>query len=644
MTDERRLFNVWSWLPAFHAAADAPHLPTASRRLGVSVSALSRSITQLESTIGRRLFHRVKGRLELNQEGRALKQALAGAVDELTAALTSIDDTPTTVVRVAVSHSISQRLLARAILGALPDAVRSLHGCSDEEAHALVAAGEVDLALVGSATPSARVTVEPLGELSRSVFCGAGHPLFGAASVDEATLRAHPFVATRAEDSAGGTVALFVTQEDSALELCLSGRLLAVLPDPVADPHLGRGQLRRLGEATPRSVSALFAHDRRAAPAARAIADAVRAQLTLRGPTAPSRFQLGDELLQRGEWDAANAGWSAAARGAKLSPPERGEWHLRRLHLALLRGDWPTLSHLASQPPASLPPVGRAWREALIALGDCFRGKLTEAARRVAAAESALEEIDGEELQRGALMVHRALGNLALARGRADEARVAYAAGLRACERIGERWHRSIALYNLGDADLHAGDLERASALFDEATREKLELGDRWGRTYVQHGRALVYLFRGQPLLALREAAEGLALAVDIGDGRFLPLLHLVAGRGQLALGDAAEAERAFQFAARAAARAHASSEELQAQLGLVYASLRADRARVAQRDADRVRRMARRLRSPEAEAAALLASAAVARRADRAGDAERLEREAAARATLPARSPWRIV
>ena len=643
MSDERRLFNVWSWLPAFHAAAAVPHLPTASRRLGVSVSALSRSITQLESTLGRRLFDRTKGRLELNADGRALRQALAGAVGDLAAALARIDGAPTTVVRVAVSHALSQRLLARAIITALPDAVRSLHGCSEAEAHALVANGEVDLALVGRAQASVRVAVERLGELSRSVFCGVGHPLFAAAAVDDAAVRAHPFVATRAEDISDGSVALFVTQEDSAVDLCLSGRLLAVLPDRVADAHVGRGQLRRLVAAEPRSVFALLAPEGRASRSARAVADAVSAQLAVRGPGSPTRFQLGDELLQRGEWNAARDAWGAAARSPQPSPGERGAWHVRRLHLALLREDWAALTQLAAQTPNSLAPVERIWREALLALGDCFRGRLTQAARRLAVAERSLASLAGDDAARGAIMVHRAAGNLALAHGRADDARVAYAAGLRACERAGERWHRSIALYNLGDADVHAGDLERASTRFDEAAREKIELGDRWGRTYVQHGRALVCLYRGQPRLAQREAAEGLALAVDIGEGRFLALLHLAVGRAQLALADAGEAERAFQFAARAAERARASAEALQARLGLVYAALRAERVRPAARDAERARRMAARLREPEAEAAALGASAAVAQRLGRRDEAEALARKADEHGILPTRSPWRL-
>lgn len=630
MIDERRLFNVWTWLPAFHAVAAAPHLPTASRRLGLSVSAVSRSLTQLESVLGRRLFERVRGRLELNDDGRALQRALARAVGDIGGELARMQQPAAPMLRIAVSHALSQRLLARALLSALPDVVRWLHGGSDAEALRLVRSGDADVAFVATA-PDAP-DVERLGELTRGVYCGAGH---------EGEIGAHPFVGTADDVAAGRNVAVVVTQEDNALDLCVSGRLLAVLPDAVADPLVTRGQLRRLADAEPRAV--LAAVGARAGGAVRAIVEAVCTQLRA-PPPAPTRFQLGDELLRRAEWDAAAKAWATAARGSALDATDRAALHVRRLHLALLRGDWTALTRLAAQAPAKQSPVHRAWRESLIALGDCLRGRRAAAIRRLATAEALVAHLPPGERAPASMMVCRVAGNLALADGRADDACAAYAAGLTACDRVGDRWHRSIALYNLGDAELQRGDLDRAAALFDEASREKRELGDRWGRTYVQHGRALVALFRGEARQALREAAEGLALAVDLGDGRFRALLHLATGRAQLALADAAEAERAFQFAARAADRAHALPESVQAQLGLVESALRAGRAPAASRAAVRAMQLARKLSSATAESAALVARAAVARYAGDVALADRLAADAVRRAPLPPRSPWHLL
>ena len=56
--DPMILFSVWNWLPAFYVVAQTQHLPTASKRLHLSVSALSRTIRLLEAAVGRPLFHR----------------------------------------------------------------------------------------------------------------------------------------------------------------------------------------------------------------------------------------------------------------------------------------------------------------------------------------------------------------------------------------------------------------------------------------------------------------------------------------------------------------------------------------------------------------------------------------------------------
>ena len=47
----RRLYRVWNWLPAFRAVAETEHLPTASEMLGLTPSALSRAIKQLEDEL-----------------------------------------------------------------------------------------------------------------------------------------------------------------------------------------------------------------------------------------------------------------------------------------------------------------------------------------------------------------------------------------------------------------------------------------------------------------------------------------------------------------------------------------------------------------------------------------------------------------
>src|SRR5512134_1939070 len=124
MWDRAKLFALWNWLPAFHVVAKSQHLPTASRQLHVSVSALSRTIKQLEAALGCELFERERRGLVLNQHGRALQAivdrsiaAFAGELDQVVAAGAS------RLCRVAVAHTVSQRVVVPPMLAALSGVV-----------------------------------------------------------------------------------------------------------------------------------------------------------------------------------------------------------------------------------------------------------------------------------------------------------------------------------------------------------------------------------------------------------------------------------------------------------------------------------------------------------------------------------------
>jgi len=60
----RDIARFWNWLPAFRAVGETCHLPSAAAALYLSASALSRSLQQLEKSLGRSLFRRTNRRLE----------------------------------------------------------------------------------------------------------------------------------------------------------------------------------------------------------------------------------------------------------------------------------------------------------------------------------------------------------------------------------------------------------------------------------------------------------------------------------------------------------------------------------------------------------------------------------------------------
>ena len=75
MKADKKLGDVWPWLPVFRVVAETEHLPTAAARLHVSPSALSRTIRLVEEALGEELFVRSARRIVLNSAGQRLLAA-----------------------------------------------------------------------------------------------------------------------------------------------------------------------------------------------------------------------------------------------------------------------------------------------------------------------------------------------------------------------------------------------------------------------------------------------------------------------------------------------------------------------------------------------------------------------------------------
>ena len=63
-----------SGIAVFTAVADAQSFTQAAKRLGMSKSSVSKSVTRLEARLGARLINRTTRRLSLTEVGRALHQ------------------------------------------------------------------------------------------------------------------------------------------------------------------------------------------------------------------------------------------------------------------------------------------------------------------------------------------------------------------------------------------------------------------------------------------------------------------------------------------------------------------------------------------------------------------------------------------
>ena len=94
-------------LTAFVAIADARSFRAAASRLGVTPSALSHSMRQLEERLGMRLFHRTTRSVSVTDAGLRLLERLRPAIDQIAGALEDLNqerERPFGRLRLYTSH------------------------------------------------------------------------------------------------------------------------------------------------------------------------------------------------------------------------------------------------------------------------------------------------------------------------------------------------------------------------------------------------------------------------------------------------------------------------------------------------------------------------------------------------------------
>jgi DNA-binding transcriptional LysR family regulator len=97
-------------LTAFVAIADARSFRAAASRLGVTPSALSHSMRQLEARLGMRLLHRTTRSVSVTDAGQRLLERLRPAIDQIAGALEDLNqerERPVGRLRIYASHLAS---------------------------------------------------------------------------------------------------------------------------------------------------------------------------------------------------------------------------------------------------------------------------------------------------------------------------------------------------------------------------------------------------------------------------------------------------------------------------------------------------------------------------------------------------------
>ncbi|MEZ6186187.1 MAG: LysR family transcriptional regulator [Planctomycetota bacterium] len=252
-----RLTRVWNHLPGFRAVAETEHLPSAAERLGVTPSALSRTVSAMERHLGRKLFDRRGRKLVLNEEGRQLLSYLRGTMRRFDDLLDDLQgEERGGPVRIASGSQLATSLVIACLpqLEELEPGLRPELCLPRDDPHAQLLKGEIDLYLSEFSPAPRALHVEVLGHYQNGVYCGEGHPLFRRRRLGVEELLQHPFVgppeiAGPAPDNwppeLRREVRVHVEQLTSALLICAQGRYLSALPDSVVR-LVGAGRLKRL--------------------------------------------------------------------------------------------------------------------------------------------------------------------------------------------------------------------------------------------------------------------------------------------------------------------------------------------------------------------------------------------------------------
>lgn len=189
-------------LEAFKAIMSTGSTIGAAARMGLSQSAISRLLTQLEESLGFTLFLRKKGRLMATPEAEELLVEVVGLVDGMQRIQRLADElrigkSRKSLLKVGVPTSMAQELLPRIVAEFLNSheeiVVELLTGSYDTIERAILNRS-VDLGFVRLPTDLPDFDIEPVLETEGVCVMPAGHPLSIHEVIDVQHLRDVPLV------------------------------------------------------------------------------------------------------------------------------------------------------------------------------------------------------------------------------------------------------------------------------------------------------------------------------------------------------------------------------------------------------------------------------------------------------------------
>jgi DNA-binding transcriptional LysR family regulator len=253
-------------LHAFLAVARAQSFTRAAAQLGVSQSALSQTLRNLEARLGLRLLTRTTRSVATTEAGERLLRAVGPALDDIDAGLAALNelrDKPSGTIRITAHDHAVRSVLWPALLTLLPDhpdiTVEIIidYGLTD------IVAERYDAGIRSGEIVAKDMIALRIGPDLRTAVVGAPS-YFARRAVPETPqeLTAHRCINLRLP-TLGGLYAWEFEKDGRALHVRVEGQLivngtapmldaalaglgLAYLPEDIAQPHIAAGRLIRV--------------------------------------------------------------------------------------------------------------------------------------------------------------------------------------------------------------------------------------------------------------------------------------------------------------------------------------------------------------------------------------------------------------
>jgi DNA-binding transcriptional LysR family regulator len=288
-------------LTIFLAIADHLSFRAAAAQLGVTSSALSHSVRQLEERLGARLLHRTTRSVSLTDSGVRLLERLRPGMDQISDALEELKEErrhPSGRLRIYAQYWTASTVVApiwQRFLSSYPDVHLEL--CVESSAEVDIVAGGFDAGLaVRENVPAEMIAVRVTSPMQAAVVASPGYLAKHPPPRTPDDLADHQCIQYRlgrdgeifrwrferkgSKKTVSVRGSVTVNNPETAIRAALDGLGIVYLIDPLVEPYLGSGQLVRVLENwSPCMEGAyLYYHGRRQPPAAlRAFIDMVRA-------------------------------------------------------------------------------------------------------------------------------------------------------------------------------------------------------------------------------------------------------------------------------------------------------------------------------------------------------------------------------